>query len=272
MSEKFQIGVGRYRHDLECSFSPEDDISLQSVSKSIFNSDINPKHMDMPTLNLISSKTKNMESLSDKIDTSLGKYVHDVQFSQMADLSDSSTHNTCGSDSNTIVFSSTSNASHETIHSKKSKNVTSYVHDVQFSQLANLSDSSTHESKHHSLKSPSFDTLCSMQHSVSKDHCGSKSNPITFPLTSNVARATIQTKSTKKVKPNFRKMHAEYVLAWNKNPPSNQPRPMRLMEFIFSHCNGENCSDSDDSIDIALKKARDKMGIRTKDLFKKPRC
>ena len=79
MSEKFQIGVGRYRHDLECSFSPEDDISLQSVSKSIFNSDINPKHMDMPTLNLISSKTKNMESLSDKIDTSLGKYVHDVQ-------------------------------------------------------------------------------------------------------------------------------------------------------------------------------------------------
>ena len=64
-------------------------------------------------------------------------------------------------------------------------------------------------------------------------------------------------------------MHAEYESAWKKNPPPNQSHPMRLMEFIFSHCNGENCSDSNDSIDIALKKARDKMGIRTKDLFEK---
>ena len=124
-----------------------------------------------------------MESLSDKIDTSLGKYVHDVQFSQMADLSDSSTHNTCGSKSNTITFSTTSNVAHETIHNKTIKIDTRYVHKVQFSQLADLSDSSTHESKHHSLKSPSFETLRSMQHSVSKDRCGSKSNPITFPLT-----------------------------------------------------------------------------------------
>ena len=128
------------------------------------------------------------------------------------------------------------------------------MHDVQFSQLANLSDSSTHESKHHSLKSPSFETLRSMQHSVIKDHCGSKSNPITFPLTSNVVPATIQTKTSKKDKPNFRKMHAEYELAWKENPPPNQPRLMRLMEFIFSHCDGENCSESDDSIDIALKR------------------
>ena len=39
----------------------------------------------------------------------------------------------------------------------------------------------------------------------------------------------------KKDKPNFTKMHEEYKLAWREYPPPNKPRPMRLMEFIFTY-------------------------------------
>ena len=55
LSEKFEIGAGRYVHDLEFCFTPQDD----DIS---FNSPGN------------------------------GRYVHDVEFSQLGDKSDSSKH------------------------------------------------------------------------------------------------------------------------------------------------------------------------------------
>ena len=66
MSEKFEIGAGRYVHDLEF-------FSWKEGS--------NPSR---PTSPIITEKNK---SISKKLDKGFGKYVDNVEFSQLQDLS-----------------------------------------------------------------------------------------------------------------------------------------------------------------------------------------
>ena len=92
LSDKFEIGAGRYVHDLEVPFTPQDDLSLISATKSVPKATVKGNSEKNSNLKLSSSITEKKESLSDKCETGLGRYVHDVEFSQLEDLSVSSTH------------------------------------------------------------------------------------------------------------------------------------------------------------------------------------
>ena len=56
---------------------------------------------------------------------------------------------------------------------------------------------------------------------------------------SNVARRGNSIQDDLDSRPNFSKLHAEYKEEWYKNHPPNETRPMRLMEFIWAHCDGK---------------------------------
>ena len=211
LSNKFEISAGRYVYDLEVPFKPQDDLSFSSATKSVPKATDKGNSEQNSNLKLSSSLTERKDSLSAKCETGLGRYVHDVEFSQLEDLS----------------------------------------------------VSSTHESRGYSENSPSSEGLSPSLSSVFKEHNARASNPVNMPHTSNVAHGSIDSKNMQKESPNFTKMHQEYKLAWRKKPTSNETRPMRLMEFIFSHCDGKKYTkedESDDSLDIALKKAKDKRG------------
>ena len=91
-----------------------------------------------------------------------------------------------------------------------------YVHDVEFSQLENLSVSSSHESLGYSENSPSSEGLSPSLSPVFKVHNAKSSNPVNNLPTSNVAHGSIISKNMQKESPNFTKMHQEYKLAWRK--------------------------------------------------------
>ena len=219
LSDKFEIGAGRYVHDLEVPFTPQDDLSLISATKSVPKATVKENSVENSNLKLSSSLSEKDDSLSAQRQSCLGRYVHDVEFSQLEDLSVSSTHESLG----------------------------------------------------YSENSPSSEGLSPSLSSVFKEHNAKASNPVNMQLTSNVAHGSIKSKNMQKQSPNFTKMHQEYKLAWRKNPTPNSTRPMRLMEFIFSHCDGKKKDtkedESDDSMDIALKKAKDKRGKPTSQLL-----
>ena len=102
-----------------------------------------------------------------------------------------------------------------------------YINNVVFSQMGDKSDSSK--------------TNVPEEHIV--EHNYNNNN--------NVAHG----RKLKKNRPNFTKMHEDYKLSWRENPPPNETRPMRLMEFIFAYSsNKDNDIEefSDDSFDISL--------------------
>ena len=63
------------------------------------------------------------------------------------------------------------------------------------------------------------------------------------------------------------KLHAEYIKSWRNKPPAGESRPMRLLEYVYSLYNSDEDTDSDDSFAIALKVAKKKRGITTRELF-----
>ena len=150
--------------------------------------------------NLLMSISKNKESLPDKIKISSGRYVHNVQFSQLTDNSDSSTQNRHGNKSNSIATSTTSDVAHDTIANSSNLIDTQYVNDVHFPQLGDLSESSTSESRN----------IITKEMSCLTQKCSNKSNPITTSATCNLPSTTIQTNSKKKARPDYRKLYANY--------------------------------------------------------------
>ena len=50
-------------------------------------------------------------------------------------------------------------------------------------------------------------------------------------------------------------LNVEYKDEWYKNHPPNETRPMRLMEFIWAHCDGKN---NQYNVDYSSDDTRDK--------------
>ena len=78
--------------------------------------------------------------------------------------------------------------------------------------------------------------------------------------------------STKSVKPNLKKLHEEYKLKWKMNPPPNETRPMRLVEFIWSNCDGSSNQldvdyGSDDSTDVLLTSITETQSTPLREIF-----
>ena len=60
-------------------------------------------------------------------------------------------------------------------------------------------------------------------------------------------------------KPNMTEKHREYVKSWRENPPPDEPRPMRFMEFVWHYVRNQPLSemhesDTEDSFDRDIKK------------------
>ena len=73
-------------------------------------------------------------------------------------------------------------------------------------------------------------------------------------------------------KPNFTKLHEEYKAEWQRNPPPNETRPMRLFEFIWSKCDGSSNKlgvdyGSDDSKDVILNTIAKKKSKPLREIF-----
>jgi len=260
LSEKFQIGLGRYCHDDEATSHHSNDLSFnsnqESLSKPVLPSE-NRKFCSTKD-KLIVEKTDNISQKNNVILN--GKFVHDVTFSQ---LSQSVMNEEIVSETKHIEIASTMEGASPKNNKETEGNDTKYVHDLQFSGVENLS---------HKDSSASPKCLDKISNECAKPHhdIGLESEDIICGSKSSKAKTISPKNRNKKERPNFVKLHAEYVSGWRKNRPFGETRPMRLIEYVFSCCNSDNGSDSesDDSFMIALKAAQKKEAARQESYFK----
>ena len=80
LSNKFEIGAGRYVHNLEVPFTPQDDLSLILATTSVPKATVKENSEENSNLKLSSSLSEKDDSLSAQCQSCLGRYVHDVEF------------------------------------------------------------------------------------------------------------------------------------------------------------------------------------------------
>ena len=256
LSEKFQIGLGKYCHGEENTSHNSNDLSFKS------NKDYPSKSPNIsPTKEPISSVDKIIVDTTDNCTSNInnvsnGKFVHDVQFSQM---SHSVTKEGSGSESNPINIQLTCEGVADN-NNNVDKIDSRYVSDLQFTQAEKCSENSKTASTDNIDNIPNKTTK--PNHNATGDmkerNCASKSCIVDNINSKNISKGE---------RPNYVKLHAEYIKSWRNNPPAGESRPMRLLEYVYSLCNGDEDTDSDDSFAIALKVAKKKRGITTRELF-----
>ena len=162
--------------------------------------------------------THRKQSISDKFQIGLGKYVHDVEFSQPIEPSN-----------------------------------TDAIDEIDCQQSIPCSSGKSHSSDDHS------DSVLSVIHKPG----GQKSASV-------CAKAKVHDAGS-----DMRKKYQEYKDSWNKYPQSQESRPMRLMEFMWSQCKptGDYQYDMNDPRDKKLhdcEQRNNQIRREYQDMFAEP--
>ena len=134
--------------------------------------------------------------------------------------------------------------------------ISAYIHNVEYPTVVDITGNSPQDqdSKSSSVQNTNYAQDPSPQNMTSSGHTMVQN---AYQI-SNVAIGRNSSLDDLDKKPNFSKLHAEYKVEWYKNHPPNETRPMRLMEFIWTHCDGKSNQYnvdylSDDTRDKDLK-------------------
>ena len=186
------------------------------------------------------------KSLSESLDIGAGRYVHNLEF-------------TSNSENTKVTHVGTSGIS---VDEKKSSwedisngKIGTYVDNVEYPTIVDITGDSP---EIQDAKIPSVQNNNDTMASLSKNTSSFGTTNVTnADPTSTVARGGNSTLDLLQKSPNFSKLHEQYKDEWYKNHPPNETRPMRLTEFIWSHCGKDNPYNvdylSDDTRDKELK-------------------
>ena len=252
LSDKLDIGAGKYVHNLEFP------CSLQNTkTKAAGSSDG-------------SSKVVNL-SWSDTMPNKMGHYVTNLQLP-----SNLSHGNTSSVDDINITNLSGVDEPSNDIHQEESiltldEKESKIIHATNASKVFDLVDLTEGILNQQESQTPSNDVVdlsCLSGDNLPKETSCSQT------ISKEIDGTTVDNNqaNTGRVKPNFKKLYDEYLVKWRMNPPPNETRPMRLSELIWSNCDGStNKFDvdygSDDSKDIFLKSIAQRKSKPLRDIL-----
>ena len=205
-------------------------------------------------------------STAEEFDIGVGKYVHDVEFTSppIYNGNDHNTFRKSWDDSISHINEKNPCSSNErnfkkSLCTKNNTNIGKFVHNVEFSQSKDVIVDSDPQRNNIDIDSPS---LKSGSDSISKSSILNSEiscNKGNKEGCSSVAHGSSIHNTLENNRPNYTKLHEDYVKTWRNNPPHGESRPMRLLEYIYSLCDGKD-DFSEDSFDRDLKKYRKKRG------------
>ena len=204
------------------------------------------------------TRSKKKQSLSDQLDIGAGRYVHNVQFT-----SSKATEEHVLYEDRSLSLASRPNSDWPESSNTKTGH---YVYNLEFPPIVDL----TSDQSYTCNAKLSSDGVSLGTKSVSCNH-ETTGIPIDSPSDVHVS-STAKGSLTQSDRPNFTKLHAEYKEEWRRNPPPNESRPMRLFEFIWSHCDGKTNKynidyGSDNSLEKKLKESEEKRGKPLREIF-----
>ena len=206
------------------------------------------------------TRQQKKKSLSEQLDIGAGRYVHNVEYSSLSPVENEMAIARSSLSSKKVGLSWN--------HIDES-NETQYVNKADFTSLVDLTNGPNRTNNPNdksvgvSLRNQSDNIGGDISTNVNNN------NGVTI---SNVAKGSTISTSKNSDSPNFTKLHEEYKKQWRLNPPSNETRPMRLLEFIWSRCDGKRINRdpdyySDDTLNQKLKKSAAKRGTPLRELF-----
>ena len=268
LSEKLDIGGGKYVHNVQ--FASVSESSNSHYVGSSFGSTHEPG-----------------SSWSDNFPPNMGRYVSKIQipsiFGSRLDESDSNvssktspakSHSNLSEvdmennhDNEVINVSATSKVSsielaesssksgnHEEITHNKTRDETLTLHSVQPSTtIVDLTTDGTSSNEH--VRIPENEPSRSPSAFSKSENTPKRQNLSSIDKHNLILSGRSETQNYGPVKLNFKELHEEYLRNWYKNHPPEEMRPMTLMEFIWTHCDG---SDNRLGVDYGSDRSCDK--------------
>ena len=197
-------------------------------------------------------RSNKKQSLSDKFQIGLGRFVDNVVFPSS---DDNRTHLETG---NQIADSMPTSFQTNDIDNNVPKEVNINLSEgTMHSNASNVAQDGLNEET--SVGTKTNNVSQGVMHSHAPDLASYNLTEENNAATSNNNNVASNISASKPTRPNITEKHREYVEAWRDNPPPNEPRPMRFMEFVWHYVRNQPVSeiheyDEEDSFDRDMKK------------------